>query len=70
MKALIILTISFFSFCQISCKKNYRCLCSSDTVDARDFNIKDTKKNAKKTCKEYETNGKLSYVPNHCEISD
>lgn len=70
MKALIILTIFFFSLTHISCKKNYRCLCSSDTVDSVDFNIKDTKKNAKKECKEYETNGKLSYTPTHCEISD
>ena len=68
MKTLLIIAISLISLFQFSCKKNYTCLCSNPYIDSGGFTIKDTKKNAKRICKEYETNGKLTFVPTSCTI--
>lgn len=51
-----------------SCKKDYTCYCSSKLADIKGFAIHDTKKNAKKRCKNYETNGQLGYQTDGCEI--
>jgi hypothetical protein len=52
----------------ISCKKEYHCGCSSDTIDNTYFIIRDNKSNAKKKCKQYETNGQLSYTTTGCKL--
>ncbi|MBC7412675.1 MAG: hypothetical protein H7331_09515 [Bacteroidia bacterium] len=61
---LVLVVTSLFA-----CKKEYTCVCNNDRIDAIGIKIKDTKRNAKKKCKEVETNSQLSSLPLTCNIT-
>jgi hypothetical protein len=51
-----------------NCRKDHTCICANPYIDVTGFKIKDTKRNAKKRCKAYETNGELNYTSDNCYL--
>ncbi|MFN7910406.1 MAG: hypothetical protein ACK5QC_01200 [Bacteroidota bacterium] len=66
-KSKIIITYISFSLLNVSCKKNYNCICSTASSEGATI-INDKKKNAKEKCSDMENELKATQASFTCVL--